>query len=373
MKSKRPKPKTSYRVVIDGRMVGEVPHGIARYVERLAHGLSLLNQEASLPYEPIFLASARIKKTFHGFQTQEMKFRFLHPLEWVEVPRALVRWQASLYHSPSFSSLPYTPVPWVATVHDLNHLRFGGFKERTYYRLLLKRFAKNAEALVTVSEFSRRELSSWTGLSLVQIEMVPNALDPELTEVPTAQEIDKTLKKLNLKRHEYFVCISNAKPHRNLSLLMEAFSTYRSDPMSLEWPIATNVKELSERPGVHYLGYPTDLEVRSLYAGAGAALFPSVYEGFGLPPVEAACLGVPLIVSNIPSHEEGLSLLEMAEVCWVSPWDLAGWAHAMRKAGRGELRPVGDQSRCRVLARYDSIHLGRSMDRIYRRVLGLEI
>src|SRR5690606_38004513 len=137
--------------------VGEALHGIARYVTLLARGLSQL--EGELPYEPVFLTHGqRFEAGFHGFETWPHAVPFLDPREQVSLPIALKRGRADFYHSTSFSSLLWSPVPWLVTIHDLNHLEWGGLKERIYYGTLLKRFARGARQLMTVSEFSRREL-----------------------------------------------------------------------------------------------------------------------------------------------------------------------------------------------------------------------
>ena len=115
-------------VVIDGRMIGKVGHGIGNYVSDLILGLSEIDRD--LPYEPVFLIQSAMKDRdlWRGFRTQIIHAPFLNPSEMVEVPKRLKSLKASLYHSTSFASLPYCPCDHLQTIHDLNHLQFGSFQ-----------------------------------------------------------------------------------------------------------------------------------------------------------------------------------------------------------------------------------------------------
>jgi glycosyltransferase involved in cell wall biosynthesis len=106
--------------------------------------------------------------------------------------------------------------------------------------------------------------------------------------------------------------------------------------------------------------------------GAGAVVFPSLYEGFGLPPIEAAASGIPLLVSKIPPHEEALRDLQAGEAIWLDPQDTDSWAQAMKNAVHGQVQPAGSVSRQRLLSRYSVSKMGSDMDLIYKNVLGLK-
>jgi glycosyltransferase involved in cell wall biosynthesis len=362
------------KLVIDGRMVGPVPHGFARYVRSLAEGLAHAGRDGSFKYEPIFLAGPRTPRdSFAGFGTVQVGARFLSPLELFEIPRVLKRLGAAAYHSPSFSSLRWVPCPWIVTVHDLNHLQFGGRKEKFYYERLLKPFVRKASAVATVSEFSRQEIAKWASLNPESIEVVYNAINPAFQEKADPELVKQVTSKYGLRPKEYFFSLSNSKPHKNLAALVEGFREYRAQAAGAPWDLVLNLRpdEISDAQGLRLLGPPSDEEARALMAGAGAVVFPSLYEGFGLPPVEAACQGVPLLVSRIAPHREALMDLVQGEVLWVEPRDVSAWAKAMARAARGEVLGASYESRSKLMRRFSAAKMGGHMDHIYRRVLGI--
>lgn len=358
------------RIVIDGRVAcDEVPHGFARYVAGLAAGLKRIEQDAPLAYEPIFLIQAgTAPRAFSGFGTCEVGAKFLSPFEILEIPRLLKKLGAAAYHSPTFSALRWAPCPWISTVHDLNHLQFGGFKEKLYYERLLKPFVKKAAAVASVSDFSRKEIGAWAGVYPKGIDLVYNSIDPVFAERADPVVVDAALAKYGLRKKQYFFSLSNSKPHKNLSTLLEGFRGHTAG-----WDLVLNLRagELPAASGLKLIGPPSDEEARALMAGAGAVVFPSLYEGFGLPPVEAACLGVPILVSRIPPHREALADLEQGEALYVDPRDAAAWSKAMDRASRGEVLGASIESRSRLMRRFSVLSLGAHMDRIYRRVLKL--
>lgn len=361
--------KKKPEVIIDARMVEVVPHGIARYVTRLASGLKRLEAEkGELPYEPVFLVREDFPKdSFEGWAIRRVRAPFLARKELVEIPKVLKG--AALFHSPSFSSLltfgPLkAPCPWVVTIHDLNHLSFGSKLQKIYYNRLLKPFARKAAQVVTVSGFSRQEIARWMGVSADQIETAYNALEAESIDPPSDDLCREVLSRYQLQSGKFLLCLSNAKPHKNIPFLVEAYRESKT-----EWPLVLSMGEFSDVPGVRAVGGLSDTDVRVLRAHAGAVVFPSLYEGFGLPPVEAVVARTPLIVSQIPPHQEGLADLTPDEVAWIHPKDRRSLVDALTRAQQGTLAKPSEQARQKILDRFSERELAARMDRIYRRVL----
>jgi glycosyltransferase involved in cell wall biosynthesis len=383
-------------VVIDARMVGERLHGIARYVTLLIEGLRRLRssadvssadvssagsgQERSLSYEPVLLVAPGMESSplFAGFRTSTEATPFLAPSEQWRIPNSLRALGAALYHSPSFASLLWCPCPAVQTVHDLNHLRFGGWKERLYYGRVLRPFARRARALLTVSEASRAELSPWVGRT--DVEVVYNAVEPRLGGKPSPAVIglqERLLARHGLDRGAFFLSLSNQKPHKNLPLLVAAHARYRAQ--GGRWPLVLSVPDTHAGPGVLALGGLAEDEAEALLRSAGALVFPSLYEGFGLPPVEAAAVGTRVVLSDIAAHREALApVADHGDPLWVPALDREGWVKALarveaeaaarlqertRKSAEGAVQTLSE--------RYSVLRLGAAMDRVYRRCLEL--
>ncbi|MGK5087258.1 glycosyltransferase [Bdellovibrionota bacterium FG-2] len=358
--------KKRRRVVIDARSVDAVHHSFARYITFLAEGL---RAKKELGYEVVFLLNEEMRESiartvFADFPRVFCRSRFLSLAELVEIPRVLKALEADLYHSPTFASLAWAPCPWVVTIHDLNHLTYGGLFHKLYYRFLLNRFAKRAAVVCTVSKFSRAEIADWLRVAPQDIVIAYNTIDPALAEPVTEGLISGVLGKYRLEKGQYFFALSNPKPHKNVAMLVEAYSKYR-ETAPQAWALAVSMKEYADVPGVVALGSVAPHETRALIEGAGALVFPSLYEGFGLPPVEAAALGVPILVSEIPPHREGLVDLKAQEAVWLDPRDSEGWTRAMQQvASKGGVR-TSVETRRAILSRFSAENLGATMDRIY--------
>lgn len=352
-------------------MVGPVPHGVGRYVSELAAALSAIESQSALPYTPVFLVSPRTPPEAILFETVQVGAGFLSPLELLELPRVVSRLEPALYHSPSFSSLPPSrkrAYSTVVTVHDLNHLKFGGRLHHHYYERLLKPFIREARAVLTVSDFSRGEISRWSGLPREQIQIVANSIDAKFLYPLPDEEVAAVLAHYGLEKGRYFLCLANAKPHKNVARLIEAHAA-----AACPWPLVLSLPKDGQLSvgNVRRIGSVSDEAGHALLAAAGAVAFPSLYEGFGLPPVEAAVAGKPVLVSDIPPHREGLVELAAGEATFLRPEDTDAWTVALARAAAGQIARPSMDSRTRTLARFGRERLGADMDRVYRRVLGL--
>ncbi len=370
------------KILIDARMVSETYNGIARYVVLLAKGLREIKNQKGLTYRPVFLVRKGFldslasvlfpesAKSFSGFETIEAESSFLHPREVFEIPRILKTHKISLYHSPSFSSLLYSPCPWIVTVHDLNHLQFGGIKEKIYYHFLLKRFSKKATQLLTVSGFSRKELSKWLGMDERKIKVVYNAIDPFFDFPMPQSQMDSILSGFKLKNKEYFICLSNSKKHKNTKLLVTAYLKFKKENKNAPpLVLCLGTKYYKSTTSVIFLNSLSELETKALLSGAKAVFFPSLYEGFGLPPLEGAVCGSPIVVSEIAPHLEALSDVPPSEVHFVQAKDYYGWVQAFSRVMKKEVLPPSLDTQARLLERFSVIRLGETMDGVYKEIL----
>jgi glycosyltransferase involved in cell wall biosynthesis len=238
----------------------------------------------------------------------------------------LRREKAQVFHSPYLASHFLMPCPRVVTVHDAvdfldltdGHNSFADLLRFQRTRLCLNR----AGRVLTVSQATRRDLQRLFGLPEEKIEVVYNALDTRLAQPPTAEEIERTLARYSV-HSPYLLYAGNVKPHKNLPRLIEAFALVKDElrdhPRYAQLKLIIIGDELSRHPqlrravvqsrtqqDVRFLGFVAPHVLSVFYTRAAAFVFPSLYEGFGLPPLEAMAMGAPVVTSNVSSLPEVL-------------------------------------------------------------------
>ncbi len=345
------------RIVVDGRMVGTQGHGIAQYVLALANAW----QKQKPPLEIFFLVSkgCPAHSPLRHFPHQE-SLDFLHPLEPWLLPKTVSALRPALYHTPSFASLWHYPCPHIQTVHDLNHLRFGSLLQRSYYRYLLLPSLLGASAVSTVSHAAKDELDNWLKSQNLRkkISVIPNAIEP------LGKEDENVLAKLKLPAGQYFFCLSNPKAHKNTNMLFQAH--YKAFIKGNCLPLVTNVPG-PEQKGLVRMGLLTGGEIQALMAGAKAFYFPSLYEGFGRPPLEAALAGAVPVVSDIPPHREALAGVREAE--FLDPNSIELWEKSFRERSGEPTRKVSPSSQGWIQEQYSLEQLASKTLALYQLVL----
>lgn len=350
------------RVVIDARMVGSVGHGIGMYVEDLAEGLA----QRSLPYDILFLTSAALghASSIRKFPHKEVDVPFLHPLEAFRLPRVLDELKPSLFHSPSFSCLWRYPCAYLLTLHDLNHLHFGSLAQKLYYRFLVRPALRAASRVFTVSRVSQQEIMHWA--PGIRVDLAKNAIRPwpEVEE----EEANAILQKFQLQRRAYFFSLSNPKPHKNLALLKRAHRVYQKESEAkgtASWPLVLSLAGPAEK-GIVSTGPLTPKEISVILGNCAAFYFPSLYEGFGRPPLEAALFNIPLVVSRIAAHEEALAIIPSSNVTFLGATDEPAWTQAFHQKHR-----LVSDTKTEILNEYSVEKLASTMDKAYQELLGI--
>lgn len=200
----------------------------------------------------------------------------------------------------------------VMTIHDLAFMANPKWYTRSYvflYKLLTPLCAATARRILTVSQFSKGEIVRRLSVDGSRISVIPNAVSAAFSaNVP----VDAALE-AQLKTERYVLAVSSIDPRKNFAKLLQAFRYV--DDLSLKLYIvggqdsiyATTIAELSEgAPAgrIKWLGRISDQALKSYYAHAQSFIYPSLYEGFGIPPLEAMACGAPVIVSAIPPLQE---------------------------------------------------------------------
>lgn len=194
----------------------------------------------------------------------------------------------------------------IAVIHDAavfrhpEHFRTG---YAAFHRTLNRILAQRAR-LATVSAFSRRELASVLNLSCDSIAVAPNSADHLRIVTPDPAVVAR----LDLTTRPYFVALGNLTPNKNLAVAIRALSRLADPAVRLvligDRPAVFDRSAFPADPRLIFAGRRSDAEIAALLGGAQALVFPSLYEGFGIPPLEAMTLGCPVIASDIPATRE---------------------------------------------------------------------
>jgi glycosyltransferase involved in cell wall biosynthesis len=198
----------------------------------------------------------------------------------------------------------------VCTIHDVIPLdnpewfssRFSG-----WYGWLMPRLVHQVAHLITVSEFTRRRVLERFGLRPGKVTVVPNGLDKRFTPRPF-DEITQAREELGIPDGRYLLFLGSLEPRKNLTRLLQAWSSVLGKVEDDIWLVIAGAKGRSQvfsdarlqaiPQRVHLTGYVSEERLPALYSGALAAVYPSLYEGFGLPPLEAMACGTPVVTSN---------------------------------------------------------------------------
>jgi len=205
-----------------------------------------------------------------------------------------------LFWTPHYNT-PLAPIrakKRLTTIHDVNHLALGsslGWLKRGYAKIMIPASAARADHLITISDFSKRELIKWAKVDEKKVSVIHLAVD----RYRFAEDGERAAG-LN-----YFLFVGTLLPHKNLDRLIRAWN--RVGERFRKWKLIV-VGKRTERAkpaqNVHILGEVEEEHLARLYQGAYAFIAPSIYEGFGLPPLEAMAAGCPTIVSNAASFPE---------------------------------------------------------------------
>lgn len=236
---------------------------------------------------------------------------------------------------------------------------------RTWYRFVLPRVGRRNKALLTVSEYSRKQLAHFGVADAAHIRVIHNGCDHVLRLVPDPTKIEAA----GLAGRRYFVALANIQPHKNIAMLLKAFHSpaLRDVTLALFGPAK---REDFESQGhvvpanVRFLGFISDEQLAGLLREAVALAFPSTTEGFGLPPLEAMLLGCPVIAAPCGALPEACG----DAVLWADPHDPAQWARQIvRMCDDDDLR---EHMRERGRAHAAQFTWNRAARRLLETVLG---
>lgn len=344
-----------------GELLKVFPHG-----DRLRFYSADPNLENALPCAPTPAIAKIPYPNLHQNNFQSNLLRLL----WhqTHLPLQILRNRHKLFYSPVFEGMLFPVCPQIITVHDVLPIRFPEVYPRVkyYFQYLLPRLIRASTAVITTSEFSKAELRSVYDCGDTPIHVVYQGYRRDRFNCKPRPDAAAVLQRHHLAR--FLLCVGETRPYKNLRLLLRAFARAnlpdldlaivgtlnKRDRTLLDYP-----RELGCGDRVKFLGFVPDDDLAVLYRHAVAFCFPSRYEGFGIPPLEAMACGCPVLAARAAA---------IPEVCgdaasFADPDDAEDWVRGLSQlAADASLR---QQLRQRGLDRVQSFRYREMGDRIF--------
>jgi glycosyltransferase involved in cell wall biosynthesis len=294
--------------------------GVSHYIEQTLLHLSALdraNHYTIYTTRGLDAAALGLGPNFHVTPSRlpTINPRVRIPWEQFIAPLLMRHIGADLFHG-TLNVVPFAcPVPSVVTVHDLAFIRFPQtFRayNRNYLDLATRVSVRRASRILAVSEHTKREVVGLLGVPAERVVITPNAVRAHF-RVPSAEALAAFRQRKDLPERFVFY-VGTLEPRKNLTTLLDAYSQVAR---SLDVPLLVGggkgwlydgvferLEKLGLRDRVHFVGYIEEDELPLWYAAAHVFVFPSLYEGFGMPPLEAMACGTPVVTSNAASLPE---------------------------------------------------------------------
>jgi glycosyltransferase involved in cell wall biosynthesis len=315
------------RIVIDGLPLLGPETGIGKYTFELSTALMRMPEGPEIYY-------------YYGSRLSKRPNRMIndHQVSYNPLKKGVSRWlpdslkkflkkevlriglrlkKCDLFHATNYI-IPACFVPTISTFHDLSFIRYPEMHPAERLDWLLKGLPltlRNSSRIIVVSQFTKEELIRLFGVSENRIDVVHLGVTGNFKPRNEVSLIE-CLKEYGLKPKGYVLAVGTIEPRKNLVALFQAYETL-PDSITSSWPlvivgmkgwkhqtISRNIERLVRKGKLRALGYIPNDRLPFIYAGASLFVYPSLYEGFGLPPLEAMACGVPVIVSNRASLPE---------------------------------------------------------------------
>jgi glycosyltransferase involved in cell wall biosynthesis len=310
-------------IAIDARRIRDF--GIGTYIRSLVHALSNIDHENRYT----LISGAGDVRTLAGlpenFQAAVYSRRDNTGLDHIAFPLFLHGIAPDLVHIP-LNRIPLLLMrPYVVTIHDMANLLYEEGRSGLRMQLRRYRFRRGlvrARCVIAVSEATKRDAQNLMGVGPERIRRVYNAPDPGFYDrgAHSPGDHQRILERYQIQ-HPFLLYAGNVRRHKNIARLVEAFAVLRGqlaehpiykdlrlvligDTISQYPAVRQAVMKSRMEPLVRFLGFVPFETLRCFYESAAAFVFPSRYEGFGLPPLEAMACGTPVVTSNVSSLPE---------------------------------------------------------------------
>ena len=331
------------RIAIDAHSVGAKLAGNESYAVNLIEALAQID---SANQYTIYVTTAEARDRFSG---RWSNFKVRSTLPHTPLIRIPITLSAELRKHPvdvlhvQFTAPPFCPCPVVVSIHDLSfeHLpETFNRRSRTQLRLTVRHSARRATRILTLSEHTRRDIIDTYGIDPERINAIPLAAPDHFAPVTDSKELQRVRHNYGISG-DYILSVGSIQPRKNLVRLVRAYASLRGEfstdklPKLLlvgkrAWLYDETLRTLDEtgvRDSVVLTGYVPETDLPALYSGALCFVYPSYFEGFGLPPLEAMKCGAPVVVGNRTSLPEVVGDAALS----VDPFDVDAIAAAIRR------------------------------------------
>ncbi|HTP07574.1 MAG TPA: glycosyltransferase family 1 protein, partial [Anaerolineae bacterium] len=283
--------------------------GVGNYTAQLLH--ALIDRDDERRYA--LLANRPLNGQTPSGSLGQVGRRFPNRSAWMQfaLPRDLATVQPDVCHFTNSLAPLRAPCPVVITLHDMSlfvHARLHPLKSQLFVRPIIPAAARRAAAIITVSQHAKREIVEGLHVPPEKVHVIYEAAAPQYQVVADTVELDRVRQRYALQ-NPFVLYVGTIEPRKNLTRLVAAFAQARRQQPELElilvgqlgWKYASLLKaieDLNLGSAVRRLGYVPDEDLPALYNLARALAFPSLYEGFGLPVIEAMACGTPVLTSN---------------------------------------------------------------------------
>ena len=362
------------RIAIDARKLRDF--GIGTYIRNILTELSRLDRtnEYVVLCRPDDLDSGDVLG--RNFRMVPETAPTYSVAEQFKVPLSLAREAVHLFHEPHYVLPPLVRCRSVVTIHDCIHLMFPQYLPGKLAHLYAKgsmwSAARKANRILTVSEASKRDILHFFDVRADKVAVIYNAIDERFLAPADPERMELVKQRYQLD-HPFVLYVGNIKPHKNIERLIDAFGRARSRGCPDDVKLVIIGDDISKYPGlrqsvhkhkldkhVRFLGFQPQETLAAFYRLARGFVFPSLYEGFGLPPLEAMACGAPVVTSNVSSLPEvagGAALL-------VDPYDAEAIAAGICQVLTDE--PLRTELIARGYARARSFSWAHSVRKIHQ-------
>lgn len=312
------------RIMIDARSVDTRQSGVGNYVTHLIKGLKEIDKKNHYILMVTAKQKGGISGTFSAFENYTVPFTSENHIlgdawEFWILPKLLRKNAIDIFHGPAFLAPPFqNGFKSVATIHDLvafHHPKTIPAKYAIYMRFLIRMMIKKARGIITDTACIKEEIIDFFNIDPERIFSIPIAVSSQFRPIRDQELIDRIKKQYGIQKR-YFLYVGNIEPRKNLSNLFLACNSIR-EKLSRDFQLVVTGKkgwlyrEIFEtlagtafRDNIVFTQYVNRTDIPVLYSGADFFVFPSLYEGFGLPILEAMSCGTPVITSSVSSMPE---------------------------------------------------------------------